>query len=376
MQRRTLFGTAASLLAMPARGQPAAGRREALVIGCARYEREPQLPNVAHDLVSVAEALEETGFTVRRLADPDRSTLLNGLGGFERACRGAEAGLVWFGGHGLQWDSRNFLLARDSDVENEQDLDWQSIELGKLASAVGGASARIVVADACRSNLSRSRLAGAGRSIERGLARVGDVRPGTALVFAASPNEVASDGPQGGNSPFAAAFVRAVRQPGLELEQVYRETARSVEAATGGRQIPALESRGARVSFFFIPAPSPTPDTALLRQPLTIAPDIYLLFFPPDRAELDGVNSSFVTEIAAAALRENAAQVEVQGFASLPDSPGFTMGMAMRLAQLVAAALARAGVPRASLALRAFGETRPLVPGDDMRNVRVMVRFR
>ncbi len=70
----------------------------------------------------------------------------------------------------------------------------------------------------------------------RGLARV-DKTQGMVVAYATAANDVANDG-QGRNSPFTAALLKRLREPGLEIELMFRRVAADVDAQTGHRQHP------------------------------------------------------------------------------------------------------------------------------------------
>jgi outer membrane protein OmpA-like peptidoglycan-associated protein len=55
-------------------------------------------------------------------------------------------------------------------------------------------------------------------------------------------------------------------------------------------------------------------------------------------------------------------RIEVDGHADRSGSPTYNQGLSMRRAQAVAGELVRLGVPRTAIDIKAFGDTRPLVP--------------
>ena len=48
------------------------------------------------------------------------------------------------------------------------------------------------------------------------------------------------DGPPGGNSPYTAALLEQLDEPGVEIGLMFRRVAAAVSAATDGRQQPAV----------------------------------------------------------------------------------------------------------------------------------------
>ena len=59
------------------------------------------------------------------------------------------------------------------------------------------------------------------------------------IAYATQANDVAADG-VGRNSPFTAALVKEIAQPGLEVATMFRRVQKSVYDATSGQQTPEL----------------------------------------------------------------------------------------------------------------------------------------
>ena len=112
---------------------------------------------------------------------------------------------------------------------------------------------------------------------------------------------------------------------------------------------------------FGAPQPAPPPPAA---QPVPApAPArTYLVFFDWDRADLTDRARQIVAEAAQASTRTQYTRIEVQGNADLSGTAAYNQRLSLRRAQTVAAELVRLGVPRTSIDIQAFGDTRPLVP--------------
>ena len=198
-----LLATAALLgvlvLAMPA----SAGQRVALVIGNASYAHAPSLANPLNDANDMGAALKRLGFAVTRLPNASRAELWDGLQKFRLAASASEVAVVFYAGHGIEVDKRNFLIPVDARLLSDADVEFEAVSLDLVLRAVEGASNfRLIVLDACRDNpfAVAMRRAGGTRSIGRGLASVEP--PGETLVaYAAKEGTVAADG-EGRNSPY------------------------------------------------------------------------------------------------------------------------------------------------------------------------------
>ena len=94
----------------------------------------------------------------------------------------------------------------------------------------------IIILDSCRNNP----LKRGYRSQVRGLAPM-KAPTSTLIAYATEPGNVAQDGTFG-YSPYALSLQHAVRQPGLQIEQAFKMTRKSVSDLTSGKQIPWEES--------------------------------------------------------------------------------------------------------------------------------------
>ena len=66
-----------------------------------------------------------------------------------------------------------------------------------------------------------------------------DAPTGTFLAYSTAPGKVAADGARGErNSPFTRHLLTAMQQPGLPIEEAFREVRRNVSRETNGAQVP------------------------------------------------------------------------------------------------------------------------------------------
>ena len=262
---RTTFAAAMTAVLCLAWGgtSPAfAAQRVALVIGNATYAHVPALANPLNDAKDVGATLDRLGFAVTRLENAGYAALRRGLLEFQRAASASEIAVVFYAGHGIEVDQRNFLVPVDARLASDQDVEFEAVPLELVSRAVERASGlRLVILDACRENpfAVQMQRAGATRSIGRGLARV-EPSGETLIAYAAKEGTVASDG-AGRNSPYSEALLGHLEEPGLEVGLMFRKVRDAVVGLTGGRQEPfvygSLSSRG--VYLAAAPAPSAAP---------------------------------------------------------------------------------------------------------------------
>ena len=242
---------AAALLGLQLLAQPAlAGQRVALVIGNASYAHAASLANPLNDATDIGASLDRLGFAVTRLDNAGRAELWDVLKKFSLAASASEMAVVFYAGHGIEVDKRNFLIPVDAQLLSDADVEFEAVPLDLLSRAVERAKGlRLIVLDACRDNpfavaMQRS---GATRSIGRGLASV-EPSGETLVAYSAKEGTVAADG-EGRNSPYTTALLAHLEEPGLEVGLMFRKVRDAVLAATGGRQEPfvygSLSSEGA-----------------------------------------------------------------------------------------------------------------------------------
>jgi hypothetical protein len=216
--------------------------RVALVIGNSKYVNVDPLPNPANDARVVAKALRDIGFDVTDGFDLARDGMEQRIREFLRKAETAPVRLLYYAGHGLQVDDRNYLVPVNTKLERASDLSFETIGLDSILENLDAASrTNIIILDACRNNPFAKAFAsrnGAGRAVavSRGLAP-SSPGGGTLIAFSTKPGAVALDG-SGANSPFTEALVRHMRTPGLEVRQMFTRVRADVIAATRGEQYP------------------------------------------------------------------------------------------------------------------------------------------
>jgi uncharacterized caspase-like protein len=221
----------------------AAEQRVALVIGNGAYWSAPELRNSRNDADDISAQLKQLGFSVIDGRDLDRSSMQAALSRFAQRLKGADAGLVYYSGHGLQVNGQNFLVPVDLKYDNGTFTTFELVKVDDVVDALGYTDGvRLLVLDACRDNPFANSLAqnkgtrGAGTT--RGLAKI-ERSQGMLIAYSTQPNAVAADG-TGRNSPFTAALVRELQVPGLEVATVFRRVAVNVNRETAGAQTPEL----------------------------------------------------------------------------------------------------------------------------------------
>lgn len=249
----------------------AASEKVALVIGNGAYRTMSSLRNPPNDADLMSTKLSGLGFDVVRLINGDKAAFAAALTEFGRKSQGADVALVFYAGHGVQVNGRNWLLPVDADIIASTDLPGQAIKANDLLEIMefSGARLKLVFFDACRNNpLPRS----LSRGTSNGLARLEANAAGMMIAFATAPGDVALDG-SGNNSPFTEALARLIDTPNLEVRHLMGKVRESVYVSTGERQLPWLNE--ALIGEFYFGGKSgsgETPSTAT--QVAAISPSV------------------------------------------------------------------------------------------------------
>jgi hypothetical protein len=252
-------------------------RRVALVIGNSAYQHTSKLPNPGKDAAAIGDELTKLGFEVLRHTDLDQIRMTRAIRSFGDKLRGADVGLVFYAGHGIQVSGKNYLVPIDAKLAEERDLRFEAIDIELVLEQLqGAAKIGLVFLDACRDNplsrtLSRTLGARAG-SVGTGLAPV-QTGSGALIAYATQPGNVAEDG-RSDNSPFTVALLRHLSTPGLESRQMMTRVRAEVRQLTNGRQIPWDHSSLERDFYFAGPALETAKPAVPNIPPQTAAPQV------------------------------------------------------------------------------------------------------
>jgi len=232
-------------------------RRVALVIGNGDYRHLPNLANAGRDARDMAAKLTSLGFETLLWENATRRDFFRAVFAFGDKLVDGAVGLVYFAGHGIQSQGRNFLIPVDAELETEADLEVDGFAvdriLGEMDSA--GNPLNLLILDACRDNpLQRRR-----RSALRGLAMpsIQQNARGLVILYAAAPGQSAIDGPKDGNGLFTAAMLRHMDAANTTIEELAKNVTRDVLISSRGKQRPFV-NLSLQGNFYFRPGANAT----------------------------------------------------------------------------------------------------------------------
>ena len=233
-------------------------RRVALVIGNSAYKYVNKLPNPANDAAAVAAMLKSVGFDViESKTNLTITQMKKAIRDFTEQTRGADIGVIYYAGHGIEVDGTNYMIPVDAELARDIDIEDEAVSLDRIVKVLEPARRlRLVILDACRDNpFSRTMQRTVGtRSIGRGLAKIEVQTSDTLIAFAAKAGSTATDG-DGTNSPFTTALTKNLATPGLDLRLAFGQVRDDVLRATANRQEPFVYGSLGGSTVALVPAP-------------------------------------------------------------------------------------------------------------------------
>ena len=209
----------------------------ALVIGNGQYKKAGLL-NPVNDANEIAKRFTQYGFTVKVILDGDRKTLIKALGDFQAQSVNYETNILFYAGHGIQYNGINYIIPTDMSLEaGSASIDFDAISTNQIVDRYMRGKTKLVFLDACRDNpLARSFSASRGvGSVSKGLAPM-DVASGTLISYATKDGNVAIDG-DGKNSPYTEALLKHLDSR-EDISLILRKVRQDVMNKTKGQQVP------------------------------------------------------------------------------------------------------------------------------------------
>lgn len=257
----TALGTVQA--AAPDAGAPGA-KRVALVIGNSKYVHAVELPNPANDARLIASTLRNAGFEVIEGVDQDNAGMHGLISKFTEQSYDADLAVIFYAGHGMQVDGKNFLIPVDAELTSPAYLKTRTIQIDDFMAALPPDPAvGVIILDACRDNPLARTLAAAmpktrSTALGTGLAPIdpkseGVGTGGILIAYATDPGAIAFDG-NGVDSPYSTALARHLTEPGVEIQSALTRVRGEVAETTQGRQRPWHNASLGREVFLGKPA--------------------------------------------------------------------------------------------------------------------------
>lgn len=228
MNRRHALGL---LLGAAATPTPAATRkgmtRAAFVVGISDYEHAPPLETPASDARLIAKQFRQMGYAVVLRQNPTREALIEDLYRFRGLAQNADLVALYIAGHGVQYWGETYLIPQDGAYNGE--AFWQTaIPVQSLVQTLSERIRnKVVFVDTCRDLISPPARAAPEVISSAGLH----------ATYSTQPEQVARDNING-RSPFAAALLDAMGQPGQSVDDLALQLRLKTIRLTQGSQVP------------------------------------------------------------------------------------------------------------------------------------------
>ena len=107
-------------------------KRVALIIGNSAYHHTRPLRNPYNDAIRLSETFERLGFIVLCGINMTKIEMDEYIQLFSNQLQNAEIATFFYAGHGIQINTKNFLIPTDFDPSNKENLSSQLVSLNKI----------------------------------------------------------------------------------------------------------------------------------------------------------------------------------------------------------------------------------------------------
>lgn len=214
-------------------------KRLALVVGNGKYVNATSLTNPDNDAYDISSKLRSLDFDVIEKHNLTKKDFKEVIREFASKAQSYDACLLYYAGHAIENNGRNYLIPIDADIKVQADVEDECIRADYVIENLEEAKSKmnIIILDACRNNpIPRSWSRGGSGGLSSMTAP-----SGTFIAFSTAPGRTADDG-TGRNSPFTEAFLKNLDLPNTQLEVFFKKVLQDVSKKTSNRQIPWMQS--------------------------------------------------------------------------------------------------------------------------------------
>ena len=186
-----------------------AKEKVALVIGNKNYTNQTGLKNPIRDAQLLRDTLDDLGFRVIEVYDANVDTISNKLAEFASQASRAKVAVVYYAGHGVGVDGKNYLIPLQATNLSRATLPKKLISLDELKEAVSSSQGfGVVFFDACRNSFFSGQIKGlSGNRSSRALVPPQASSKNILVSFSTQAGQLAKDDVKHGrHSPYAIAL--------------------------------------------------------------------------------------------------------------------------------------------------------------------------
>ncbi len=192
----------------------------ALVLANNDYKNSTNLALAVEDGKTMVDALKKSGFDIEVGYNLDRSAALEIIAEFAEKLKSYETALVYYSGHGVQFEGQNFLLPSDAQPSKlPMILKSSAISVNEVFRTIDNPSIpKVIVLDACRENPFLNKIEATTKSVRGvGLAEIKAIT-NSMVIFATAMNTQVSD-----DNQFTEILSNNIKQGGC-IEAIVKKT--------------------------------------------------------------------------------------------------------------------------------------------------------
>lgn len=192
--------------------------RLALVIGNSDYLHVQKLNNPKNDANDIESVLKNLGFDVIKMLDAELSDIQKAVNDFLQRLDEYATGLLFYAGHGMQIDGKNYIVPTDCQVCDKGKTTVSCYCLNTFFDGVSAYKGKTIICilDACRNNPFT-----ASRGIGIGFTQFDNQPKGTIIAYSTSADCTAFDG-QNSNGLYTQVLKDALLIPNLKIEEMFK----------------------------------------------------------------------------------------------------------------------------------------------------------
>ena len=221
-------------------------KRLALVIGNGTYKTATPLPTAPTDAGDIAAVLPRLGFEVLTYTNADKATMQRAIREFGAKLKGYSAGLIYYVGHAIQIDGKQFLVPTDAKLDQTVAMEPMCMLVNQFITSMESAKARtnilVLDADWAAPFVTDTLNRGAAGSLDTpvGFVVAQSTAPGRPVVL-----------PAGRNGIYATALLKQLVIPNQTITQLFRNVRAEVVRQSNNTQLP-WESTSMTEDFYLL----------------------------------------------------------------------------------------------------------------------------
>ena len=198
--------------------------RIALVIGNSDYSNVSKLTNPKNDANDIECVLRKLNFDVTKVLDARLIDIQQAVNVFLQALDEYAVGLLFYAGHGMQIDGRNYILPVDLQQCDKSKTIVSCYCLNSFLDNVSSYKGKTIICilDACRNN-----PFAVGRGLSTGFVPFENPPKGTIIAYSTSADCSAFDG-QSSNGLYTQILKDALLIPNLKIEEMFKSVRNKV----------------------------------------------------------------------------------------------------------------------------------------------------